>query len=184
MKVKKFAGNVSFEGSEASLCYVRNEQLTSANEYAILLPSADVELKSNDSFAIATPGEYELNDILVTSIPSAVENKSAAYVIDIDSVSVLVMNTLAADFTKAQIEMMGEIHIVVCDLNPATIEKQMDIVTEVEPTMFIPIADDKSVIELAAKTLGMDLSETLASLSVKAADFLESELPLQLVILS
>ena len=69
-------------------------------------------------------------------------------------------------------------------LNPTTIEKQMDIVSEVEPTMFIPIADAKSVIELAAKTLGMDLSEIQASLSVKATDFLDSELPLQLVILS
>jgi hypothetical protein len=184
MKIKRTAGNISFEGSDASLCYVRAKDFTHSKDYAILLPAADVELKAGDSFVIATPGEYELKDILVTSIPSTVENKSSAYVIDVDGVAILIMNTLAADFTNAQVEMMGEIHIVVCDLNPAAIEKQMDIVSEVEPTMFIPISNDKSVVELAAKTLGMDLTEVQASLSVKATDFLDSELPLQLVILS
>ena len=184
MKIRKIAGNVSIEGAVASLCYVRSEKFSQAKEYAILLPADNIELKLDQSFIIATPGEYELKDILVTSIPSGIENKSAAYVVDVDGVVVLIMNKLAADFSNAQIELMGEIHIVVCELNAETIEKQMDIVSEVDPTIFIPIADDKAKLELAGKTLGMDLSEPQASLTVKATDFSDSEQPLQLVILS
>lgn len=184
MKIRKIAGDLSFEGADASLCYVRSDKFSHAKDYAILLPADNVELKEEKSFVIATPGEYELKDILVTSIPSNIENKSSAYVIDVDGVAILIMNKLASDFSNAQIELMGEIHIVVCDLYTDNLEKQMDIVSEVDPTIFIPIADDKTKIELAAKTLGMDLSEPQASLSVKAADFLDSEQPLQLTILS
>jgi hypothetical protein len=74
---------------------------------------------------------------------------------------------------KSIIEKLPDVNILIAEIEDSKLDKKMQIVSDLEPDIFIPLAD-KSKLEEIKKTIGVSNIELVPTLNIASKDF-ESE---------
>jgi len=108
-----------------------------------------------NKFSIYLPGEYETHEVWFMGFQSNVsKNNVDIYVLNVDSVRVAIIYPDVCTLNKKQIEKIGIIDILVADLS-AKLEILVQVISEIDPRILIPVNDDKESLNQLIKSLGV-----------------------------
>lgn len=153
----------------------------------------DRKTDKNVKLLVDQPGEYEISDTSVIGVPAR-GNKdekgtlnNTIFKIENEEINVAVIGNAFAELTDAQLELLGEVDILIIPVggnNTLSADDALSIIKRVEPYIVIPtyFKDGKIKyetepvnLEEAVKDLGMEISETLPKLKLKVSSFTEGD---------
>jgi len=171
MKIKKSKNNLIINtDSKEVVILAEFDQNLAEKDLVINLTGKDIQ-KHN---SISTPGEYEVSDILV-NVFSFGDNLDKPEIIFVDSDENIRILYLAGEVDmvdKSIIDKLPETNILLVNLTKDNVTKKLQIVSDLEPDIFIPLAD-KSVEDDLAKDLGVKDVEEIGVLNISHKDFTE-----------
>ena len=150
-------------------------------------------MKTDQSgFVVATPGEYEKDDIFVSArhnhkdgdvssdsqpMSSATFSPSSAFGLDVVEVEVEGVNILyyasSEIINKTILSELADIHILIIDLAD-DITNQLKVINKVDPQVVIPFSDNKSLVEEFKKESGVNYTES-KKYKFKLSNFVNEE---------
>ena len=172
MKIKIEKKNLVVNTDGKRVIFLKNGKIDST-EYASVVNIGNTLLDGNN--IMSAPGEYEIDDILF-SVYAYGENLDHPDIIFLDSnenIRVLYLLSNVDNVEKSIIEKLPDVNILIAEIEDSKLDKKMQIVSDLEPDIFIPLAD-KSKLEEIKKTIGVSNIELVPTLNIASKDF-ESE---------
>lgn len=171
MKIKKQKGNIliSTDGKEV---FIMSRFEPSSSDKQLVVNTTDHTMSS--SHVVETPGEYEISDILV-NVYGYGGNLDKPAIVSIDSgenIKLLYLSREVDSMEKSVIDRLPDINILMIELTKENISKKLQIVSDIEPDIFIPLSD-KSVETDLAKELGVKDVVEVGTVSISQKDFTE-----------
>ncbi len=181
MKIKKSGENIIVLTEEKSVLLVRKEMPKELN-YSIIIDLDGVGLVGDN--AITTPGEYEIADILfnVFSFGEKLDKPEIVFIDSDEDVRILYVTADVTDVNKNLMEKLPDTNILIAEVNKENLTQKLQILSDLEPDIFIPIVD-KDLIEELAKELGIASVETIPTLNISQKDFTEDSAELRVFLL-
>lgn len=149
---------------------------------------------------INQPGEYEVADTSIVGIPTRVYKdddkapKGTIFKLENEDVKVAVIGNSSPDLSDAQLEMLGEVDILIIPVGgngTLSGSDALKIIKKIEPYVVIPTfyaekgikyKEPQASLEDALKELAMEPSETTQKLKLKSSNFTEGD-AIKLVVL-
>lgn len=172
MKIKIEKKNLVVNTDGKRVIFLKEGKIDST-EYASIVNIGNTYLDGNN--IMSAPGEYEIDDILF-SIYAYGENLDHPDIIFLDSnenIRVLFLLSSVDNIEKSIIEKLPDVNILIAEIEDSKLDKKMQIVSDLEPDIFIPLSD-KSNLEEIKKAIGVSNIELLPTLNIAQKDF-ESE---------
>jgi hypothetical protein len=181
MKIKKSGENITVLTDEKSVLLVRKEMPKETN-YSIIIDIDGVGLVGNN--AITTPGEYEIADILfnVFSFGDKLDKPEIVFIDSDEDVRILYVAGDVAVVNKNLMEKLPDTNILIAEVNKENLTQKLEILSEIEPDIFIPIVD-KGLVDELAKELGVSSIEIVPTLNISQKDFTEDSAELRVFLL-
>jgi L-ascorbate metabolism protein UlaG (beta-lactamase superfamily) len=143
---------------------------------------------------IDQPGEFEVADTSILGIPvrsfgeEAKTFSNTIFKIENEDVKLTIIGNIHPELTDSQLELLGGVDVIVIPVgnNDSTISgsNALSLIKHIEPYLVIPthFDDGKTKYEKpqaslaeALKDLGMEISETVSKIKLKAANFNEGD---------
>lgn len=181
MKIKKSGENILVLTDEKSVLLVRKE-IPKETNFSIVIDIDSVGLTGNN--AITTPGEYEIADILfnVFSFGDKLDKPEIVFIDSDEDVRILYVAGEVADVNKNLMEKLPDTNILIAEINKENLTQKLEILSEIEPDIFIPIID-KGLVDELAKELGVSSIESIPTLNISQKDFTEDSAELRAFLL-
>jgi L-ascorbate metabolism protein UlaG (beta-lactamase superfamily) len=162
----------------------------------VLLVTGQTELNSNKELKLLVnqPGDYEVSDVSVLGIPARAYKdepnglNNTIYKIEFEDTNVVVFGNSFPDLTDTQLEMLGEVQVLVIPVgnNDVTLSgvDALKVIRKIEPYVVIPThyADpsfkysvEQNTLEDAIKELSMEPKETLNKYKIKSNTYEEDQ---------
>lgn len=127
------------------------------------------------SFGVGIPGEFEVNDVTIYTykLSPASEGSFDTIKILIEDISVLYLSSAYDKLKSEDIEMLGDVHLVILDLNIHNLKSILDSIREIEPYYLIIQKDNEGYAEFM-KQIGGDV-EDLKKLKVESKEFVMND---------
>jgi hypothetical protein len=168
MKIKIEKKNLLVNTDNKRVLFHKEGKINLADYSSVINIGDHVEVGNN---VMSAPGEYEIEDILF-SIFAFGENLDHPDIIFLDSnenIRVLYLLSHVDNLDKSIIEKLPEVNIVIAEIEDSKLDKKMQIVSDLEPDIFVPLVD-KSRSEEIKKALGVSNIESVATLNVAQKD--------------
>ncbi len=171
MKIKKKKSNIliTTDGKEV---VIMNKHDESYEDKDLVVNLTDVEIPSGK--IIASPGEFEISDILVNvySFGSDLDEPSIISIDGDENIKILYLTESVDVLDKSILDKLPDTNILLMELTKENITKKLQIVNDIEPDIFVPLSD-KSIEEDLAKDLGVKDVEEMVTLNFSHKDFTE-----------
>lgn len=181
MKIKKSGGNIMVLTEEKSVLLVRKE-LPSESSFSIAIDINNVGLIGDKT--ITTPGEYEIADILfnVFSFGDKLDKPEIVFIDSDEDIRILYIAEDVSAVNKNLMEKLPDTNILIAEVNKDKLTEKLQILSEIEPDIFIPIVD-KGLVDELAKELGVTNIEVIPTLNISQKDFTEDSAELRVFLL-
>lgn len=136
--------------------------------------SAVINISTNDESGnnvMSAPGEYEINDILfsIFAYGANLDHPDIIFLDSNENIRVLYLLSSVDNLDKSIIEKLPDVNILIAEIDDSKLDKKMQIVSDLEPDIFIPLVD-KSSLEEIKKSIGVSNIETVSTLNVAPKD--------------
>lgn len=171
MKIKKQKGNIliNTDGKEVAIMTNFDDNFAGKD---LVVNITDGPMDSHK--VVETPGEYEISDVLV-NVYGFGGNLDKPAIVSIDSdenIKILYLSGEVDSLEKSVIDRLPDTNILLIELTKENISKKLQIVSDIEPDIFVPLSD-KSVETDLAKDLGVKDVVEMGTISVSQKDFTE-----------
>ncbi|MEI6886744.1 MAG: hypothetical protein WCK31_00745 [bacterium] len=171
MQIYKIGESIKFQGVVKSfLLFPKSD---TSNESNVLVDPFNI-VKETSTKIINQAGEYEVDDITVQLFK--LENKYSKDVnyafTSLENINSLWLSDEVFSLSKEEIESLPQIHLLLLSLSsdPKKLEKQVDLISEIEPNYFTYVSSDKVSIAEFEKQYG-EQAELNKKLKFKSEDF-------------
>lgn len=144
---------------------------------------------SQDPFIIDTLGEFDIKDIMITTLPGAEE--SIVFKLVAEGINIAYLGHLNGKLSSATIEGLGKVDVLFIpvggDKHYLDAAAATELVNEIEPRIIIPIAyqcdTDPSAAPVSAftKEIGLKSEDSDKKLILKAKDLPQEEMKLMIL---
>lgn len=152
---------------------------------SIIVDTKGLIQKTDNTYLITNPGEYESGDIYVQ-----LQKLEAGYLVLVsaEDIEVCFVDGDVLDISKNMLDQMAAVNILIAEIdsrvNGDTKSKLLwNTVNEIEPNILIPVTRTESEIDDFKKQFEQSNPETLKKLKVKAEDFNVEDIVTGVVIL-
>lgn len=153
----------------------------------IVLASHKIKKAGNDYYFINTAGEYEIKDIFVYGFDSKPESEDCdVFLISMDHISFGLIDKNVNQLSDVIVDEMGIVNVLFISLDEEVgmkINKLVDLASEIDPQILIPMDFDEKSLEQLKKSVGVKEIEKLPKLSVKSDEFSGEDIPMRIVVL-
>jgi hypothetical protein len=168
MQIKKIKGGIALKGENN--VFISLEKNIKETDFDIFLSSIE-----NPKADISLPGEYEINDVLVIALDPENSGKITMWIVDIEDVRIVYIDKELNKITKNEIDKVGILNILIWDIDSIDLKKDLDLVNEFDPNIFVPLLTDESRLSIVSNQLGVEIDEPEKKISVKSSDFAGDE---------
>ncbi len=125
-----------------------------------------------------------MSDILfnVFAYGERLDSPEMVFIDSEEDIRVLYISSAIKSVNKAMIEKLPEIHILIAELKEESIKSISQIISDIEPSIFLPLVDNGAIQDLA-KELGIGSIDSIPSLNIGQKDFTEASSELKVYIL-
>ncbi|MEI6462838.1 MAG: hypothetical protein WCO33_04205 [bacterium] len=171
MQIYKIGNSIKFQGIVKS--FLLFPETDTSNESNVLVDPFN-KVKETSTKIINMAGEYEVDDVTVQLFKlEGKYSKAVNYAFtSLDNINSLWLSDEVLSLTKEEIENLPQIHLLLLSLSsdPKKLEKQVEIVSEIEPNYITYVSEDKVLIKEFEKQYG-EAAELNKKLKFKAEDF-------------
>lgn len=171
MQIYKIENSIKFQGAVKSFLMFPDPKI--AKESDVLVDPFDL-VKETSVKIVNQAGEYEVEDVTVHlyKLDEKFSKPVNFAFASLDNINTLWLSEDVLTLSKEDIESLPQIHLLLLSLSkdPKKIEKQVDLISELEPNYFSCISDDKALIVEFEKQYG-EQAELNKKLKIKSEDF-------------
>lgn len=195
MNVKSYGNSAFvFKSKKTKLLTNPDSQQKKVNikniEPDILLLSHSFEMPEGDFYTIASPGEYEVQDIFVYGYAAELKDQDSTqadiYMIDIEGVHIGFIDREVESIREWVLKEMGIVNVLFVPISPdegMKLSKIKDLVNKIEPQIVVPMNYTKESLEEFIASIGVKSVERVDNLSVNKSEFSEDDMPMRCVVL-
>lgn len=179
MQIKYIESSLVFEGKNASAVLLRSlvdltkVQSSKYKEASIITCLNELANKADN--IITNAGEYEYNDILFYILSTDYSSNADVIVCDVEEIKIVYLASHVVDLPKFVKDKLGEVHILVLEIDEDNFNKKMDLINEIEPNKVLPLTSKTELISKIANELGVQTPEILDKVSFIRDDFDEED---------
>lgn len=173
MKIRKEKKNILINTKEAKILLLIDEKTkVKTEDYNVVINTTSNEYEPNH--VISTPGEFEVSDVLFSVYNADNElDKPGVVVVDTDeNIKFVFVSSDVAKLNKSVLETLADTDIMLIETDNNSITKQLEMLNEVEPQIFLPISDNGKLEEID-KAFGSGVVEEIGVLKISQSDFTE-----------
>lgn len=184
MNIKRLGANLQIEASAAKIVVCLDPTKLKADGANIILTKETLTEEANGAYVISQPGEYEVHDVFIYGIDTDGTGKVSIFSINADDITLVIVEDKVGKLSKKIVEQIGVDDILVVPFDAATLDTQIDLVSEFDPSMLIPLKNDPELVKKIAQELGVAIPEAQTKLKVAATDFSDEESSVVLALLA
>jgi len=154
----------------------KKEKLTPSADYDVVITTEDGQIPAGfekikkEPFLVNSPGEYEISGLLIYSFR---ENDSLIHILQTNQQKTVYISALEGDELKSQqVERIGEVDVLLVALggDKMTPEKAVNLISDIEPKLVIPLNYKKKELKEFLKSLGADEKRVESNFTLKKKD--------------